>query len=142
MAKAELKTKKNIASVKEFLDSIEDEQKRKDCREIAKMMRKATGKNAKMWGTSIVGCDDYHYKYESGREGDWFRIGFAPRKTSLTLYIMDGFEKYEKLMSKLGKHKTGKGCLYIKRLDDIDKTVLNELIEKSVMHFEKKYGKN
>lgn len=142
MAKAELKTKKNNASVKEFLDSIEDETKRKDCKEISKMMRKATGKNAKMWGTNIVGFDDYQYKYKSGREGDWFRIGFAPRKASLTLYIMDGFEKYDELMSKLGKHKTGKGCLYFKRLDDIDKTVLNELIEKSVEHFEKKYGKS
>ena len=142
MAKAELKTKKNKASVKNFLDSIEDKQKRKDCKELAKMMRKATGKNAKMWGSSIVGYDEYHYKYASGREGDFFRVGFAPRKQSLTLYIMDGFGKYERLMAKLGKHKTGKSCLYVKRLSDIDKNVLEELIGESLKHFEKKYGKS
>ena len=84
---AELKTKKNNASAKEFIDSIEDEAIRKDCREIAKMMRRATGKNPKMWGTSIVGFGEYHYKYKSGREGDWMRIGFATRKQSLPLYI-------------------------------------------------------
>ena len=142
MAKAELKTKKNKASVKEFLDSIEDEQKRKDCKEIAKMMRKASGKNAKMWGDSIVGFGEYHYKYPTGREGDWMRIGFSPRKQAITLYIMDGFEKRPKLMKKLGKHKTGKSCLYVKRLEDVDKEVLNELIEESVKHFNDKYGKN
>jgi hypothetical protein len=142
MAKAELKTKKNKASVKEFIDSIEDETKRKDCNEIAKMMRKATGKNPKMWGDAIVGFDDYEYKYKSGREGDCFRIGFSPRKQAITLYIMDGFGKYDELMSKLGKHKTGKSCLYIKRLEDIDIDILNNLIEESVKHFDKKYGKN
>ncbi len=142
MEKAELKTKKNKTSVKEFLDSIEDEAKRKDCRQIAKMMRAATGKNAKMWGTSIVGYDEYHYKYASGREGDFMRIGFAPRKQAITLYIMDGFEKYDELMAKLGKHKTGKSCLYIKRLSDIDVGILEKLIKGSLKHFEKKYGKN
>lgn len=139
---AELKTKKNNASVREFLDSIEDETKRKDCQEIAKMMRKAMGKNGKMWGDSIVGFGEYHYKYESGREGDWMRIGFSPRKQAITLYIMDGFGKYDELMAKLGKHKTGKSCLYIKRLEDIETDVLEELIEESVKHFEKKYGKS
>ena len=142
MAKAELKTKKNSGSVKEFIDSVEDETKRKDCKEIAKMMRKATGKNAKMWGDSIVGFDEYHYKYESGREGDWFRVGFAPRKQNLTVYIMDGFEKYDKLLKKLGKYKTGKSCLLMKSLSDVDKNVLQELIDKSVDYFNKKYGKN
>lgn len=142
MAKAEPKTKKNKASVKEFLDSIEDETKRKDCKEIAKIMRKSSGKNAKMWGDTIVGYDDYNYKYASGREGNWMRIGFSPRKQAITLYIMDGFNKYDELMGKLGKHKTGKSCLYIKGLDDIDKGVLIELIEESLKHFEQKYGKN
>lgn len=142
MAKAELKTKKNSGSVKEFIDSVEDETKRKDCKEIAKMMRKATGKNAKMWGDSIVGFDEYHYKYESGREGDWFRVGFAPRKQNLTVYIMDGFEKYDKLLKKLGNYKTGKSCLLMKSLSDVDKNVLQELIDKSVDYFNKKYGKN
>ena len=142
MAKAELKTKKNNASVKDFLDSIEDECKRKDCKEIAKMMRQASGKNAKMWGDAIIGFGEYQYKYASGREGDWMRIGYSPRKQNITLYIMDGFEKYDKLMSKLGKYKTGKSCLYIKRLEDVDKKVLGKLIEESVKYFDKKYGKN
>lgn len=139
---AELKTKKNNASVKEFLDSIEDEQKRKDCQEISKMMRKASGKMPKMWGDSIVGFGEYHYKYASGREGDMCRIGFSPRKQNIVVYIVDGFEKYEKLMAKLGKHKTGKSCLYIKRLEEIDKTVLEKLIVESLKYFDKKYGKN
>lgn len=139
---AELKTKKNNANVKEFLDSIEDEQKRKDCKEIAKMMRKATGKNAKMWGDSIIGFDEYTYKYATGREGDWMRMGFSPRKNAITLYIMDGFGKYDELMEKLGKHKTGKSCLYIKKLEDVDKDILMELMEGSVEHFNEKYGKN
>nr|MCU0240050.1 DUF1801 domain-containing protein [Pyrinomonadaceae bacterium] len=96
----------------------------------------------KMWGTSIVGFDQYHYKYESGREGDMCRIGFSPRKQNIVLYIVDGFEKYEDLMSKLGKHKTGKSCLYINKLSDIDERILNTLIELSVKHFNDKYGKN
>lgn len=142
MAKAELKTKKNNASVKEFLDSIEDATKRKDCKEISKIMRKATGKIPKMWGDSIIGFDEYSYKYASGREGDWMRMGFAPRKNSITLYIMDGFGKYGELMGKLGKYKTGKSCLYIKKLDDVDRDVLVELIEGSAEHFNDKYGRN
>ena len=141
MAKAELKTKKNDASVKDFLDSIEDPVKRRDCKEIAKMMRKASGKNPKMWGSSIVGYGEYHYKYPTGREGDWMRTGFAPRKQAITLYIMDGFGKYDELLSKLGKHSTGKSCLYVKKLEDIDKSVLEELIAESLNYFEVKYGK-
>jgi len=142
MAKVELKTKKNDASVKEFLGSIEDQQRRKDCQEVAKMMRKATGKTAKMWGTSIVGFGDYDYKYASGREGNWMRIGFSPRKQSLTLYIMNGFGKYDELMQKLGKHKTGTSCLYINRLSDIDIEILNKLIVESIGYMNEKFGKN
>lgn len=142
MAKVELKTKKNDASVKEFLGSIEDQQRRKDCQEVAKMMRKATGKTAKMWGTSIVGFGDYDYKYASGREGNWLRIGFSPRKQSLTLYIMNGFGKYDELMQKLGKHKTGTSCLYINRLSDIDIEILNKLIVESIGYMNEKFGKN
>jgi len=142
VAKAELKTKKNNASVKEFLDSIGDTGQRKDCKEISKMMRKATGKNAKMWGTGIVGFGEYHFKYKSGREGDWMKIGFAPRKQSLTLYIMDGFTKYDSLMGKLGKHKTGKSCLYVKRLSDVDTGILNELINESVKYIDGNDVKN
>ncbi len=142
MAKVELKTKKNKASVKEFLESIEDEEKRKECKEVSRMMRSATGKNPKMWGDSIVGFDEYTYKGASGREGDWMRMGFAPRKSTITIYIMDGFEKYNELMEKLGKYKTGKSCLYIKKLDDVDRNILTELMEGSVKHFNDKYGKN
>lgn len=142
MAKAELKTKENEASVEDFLNKIADESIREDCQKISQMMKKASGKEPKMWGTSIVGFDQYHYKYESGREGDMCRIGFSPRKQNLTVYIVDGFEKYENLMSKLGKYKIGKSCLYFKKLSDIDEGVLNELIELSVKYFNNKYGKN
>ncbi len=142
MAKAELKTKVNEASVEEFFNQVNDETKRDDCRKIAAMMEKASGKPAKMWGPSIVGFDQYHYKYESGREGDMCRIGFSPRKQNMTVYIVDGFEKYDDLMAKLGKHSTGKSCLYFKKLSDIDENVLKELIELSVKWFNDKYGKN
>ena len=129
---AELKTKLTDASVDEFLNQIEDEQKRKDCFEILKMMKQATKAEPKMWGTSIVGFGDYHYKYASGREGDWMLTAFSPRKQNITLYIMAGFGRYETLLNKLGKHSTGKGCLYIKRLSDVDKKVLKELVVESV----------
>lgn len=142
MAKAEIKTKENEASVEDFINQVEDETKRKDCWKIASMMEKASGKPPKMWGSSIVGFDQYHYKYESGREGDMCRIGFSPRKQNMVVYIVDGFEKYDDLMSKLGKHKTGRSCLYFKKLTDIDENILKELIELSVKWFNDKYGKN
>jgi len=129
---AELKTKVNKASVSEFLNSIEDDAVRKDCKEIAKIMKEVTKEKPKMWGTSIVGYGSYHYKYASGREGDWFVTGFSPRKQTITLYIMSGFDRYNELLKKLGKHATGKSCLYIKRLADVDKKVLKELIKESV----------
>ena len=133
MAKStELKTKLNDASVTDFLNSVEDEQKRKDSLEIMKMMKQVTKAEPKMWGTSIVGFGSYHYKGASGREGDWMLIGFSPRKQNLTLYIMPGFERYPELMKKLGKHTTGKSCLYIKRLSDVDTGVLKELMAESV----------
>lgn len=129
---AELKTKKNDASVTEFLDAVPDEKKRKDCYAVLDMMKKVTRKEPKMWGGSIVGFGEYRYKYETGREGDWFLVGFSPRKQNLTLYVMSGFERFDELMSKLGKHKTGKSCLYINSLDDVDTKVLRELIAESV----------
>jgi hypothetical protein len=95
-------------------------------------MKKITGHEPRMWGSSIVGFGQYHFKYPSGREGDWFRTGFSPRKQNLTLYVMSGFEGHEKLLARLGKHKTGKGCLYINRLDEVDRDVLSELIRKSL----------
>lgn len=136
---AELKTKQNKASVSAFLNAIDDKQKRADAKKIASMMRAATGSRAKMWGTAIVGFGSYHYKYASGREGDWMLVGFSPRKQNLTLYIMPGFSKFDALMAKLGKHSTGKSCLYIKRLADVDTKVLEKLITGSVKHMRKTY---
>ena len=108
------------------------EDRQKDCYKILEMMKKATKQEPKMWGTSIIGFGDYHYKYASGREGDFFITGFSPRKQNLTLYINSGFDEYGSLMERLGKHTTGKSCLYIKKLDAIDTKVLRELVTKSV----------
>ena len=108
---AELKTKVNDASVDEFLQSVKDEQVREDCYQILDIMQKATKAEPKMWGKSIVGFGSYHYKYASGREGDWMLTGFSPRKQNLTLYIMPGFQEYDELMKNLGKHTTGVSCL-------------------------------
>ena len=127
---AELKTKVNDASVDKFLQGIKDEKKRGDCYQILKIMQKATKAEPKMWGTGIIGFGDYHYKYESGRENDWFLTGFSPRVQNLTLYMMGGFDN--EVLKKLGKYKTGKGCLYINKLEDVDVKVLNELITQSV----------
>ncbi len=135
---AELKTKPNNLSVDDFLNSIEDGKKRQDCYTVLGLMKKLTGEEPKMWGSSMVGFGTYHYKYASGREGDWFVTGFSPRKQNLTLYIMSGFSRYDELMVKLGKHKTGKSCLYIKKLEDIDLTVLKELIKQSAKHISKR----
>lgn len=129
---AELKTIPTRSSVDKFLKGIKDEKKRADCYEILEIMRKATRAQPRMWGTSIVGFGDYHYVYESGREGDWFITGFSPRKQNLTLYMMGGFGQFEDLMKKLGKHSTGKGCLYINKLEDVDTKILKEIITKSV----------
>jgi hypothetical protein len=131
---AEPKTKQTTASVGDFIDRVPDESRRKDCRALIKIMRQATGVPPKMWGPSIVGFGTYHYKYASGREGDSPLVGFSPRKQDLTLYIMPGFDRYPELMTKLGKHKTGKVCLYIKRLADVDMDVLQKLVETSVKH--------
>ena len=129
---AELKTKKTKASVAAFLDQISDDQRRKDCQRVLKIMKEATGEQPRMWGSSIVGFGAYKYRYASGHEGEWPIIGFSPRKNDLTLYIMPGFADYTELMAKLGKHKTGKSCLYIKKLDDVELPVLKKLITKSV----------
>ena len=129
---AELKTKLNDASVDDFLAAYPEET-RKDCYEILKMMKSAAKAEPKMWGTSIVGFGSYHYKSERSRqEGDWPLTGFSPRKQNLTLYFMTGFDRYGSLLKKLGKHSVSKGCLYIKRLSDVDKKVLKELITDSV----------
>ncbi len=130
--KDELKTKVNDASVEGFLNSVADEQKRSDCFEMLKIMEQATKETPRMWGSSIVGFGSYHYKGTSGREGDWMLTGFSPRKENLTIYIMGGFERHQDLLQKLGKHKTSVGCLYIKKLADVDQKVLIELVTESV----------
>ena len=136
---AELKTKPTSASVAMFIQSIEDDCKRKDCKQLLKLMREITGKRAKKWGDSIVGFGKYHYKYKTGREGDFFVTGFSPRKQNLTIYIMPGFSKYKTLLKKIGKHKTSVSCLYIKTLTDIDEKILKQLIQRSFKDMQKLY---
>ena len=133
---AELKTKPTKQSVKEFINQIPDEQRRADCFAVAKIMEEITGNKPKMWGPSIVGFGTYHYKYASGREGDWPVAAFSPRKKDLTIYLMMGFEKYADLMKQLGKHSTTKSCLYIRRLSDIHVPTLKKLIKVSVKHLQ------
>lgn len=133
MAKAELKTKVNSADVAAFINSIEDNVKREDSKIILEIMQQATGAKPKMWGTSIIGFGNQHLKYASGRELDWFIIGFSPRKQTLTLYVFNKPEQeYSTLLNKLGKYKTGKGCLYVNKLSDINIDVLKEILKKSV----------
>ncbi len=136
---AELKTKPNEGDVAAFLAGVADPAKRRDCETVLEIMREATGSEPKMWGPSIVGFGSYRYTYESGREGDWMLTGFSPRKQNLTLYIMPGFGRYPELMAKLGKHKTGKSCLYLGRLADVDLDVLTELVRESVAYMRRKY---
>jgi hypothetical protein len=132
MAKqVEIQTKVNDASVEDFLGKVENEQKREDCLEIIKIMKQVTKQEPKMWGPAIIGFGSTHYKYESGREGDMPQLGFSPRKQSLTLYIGVGDSSKSPLLKKLGKHTTSKVCLYIKKLADVDRVVLQELIAES-----------
>lgn len=132
MKSNENKTQPTEVSVSDFLASIDDEQKRADSQVVAQLMEAATGEPPKMWGPAIVGYGTYHYVYASGREGDWMLTGFSPRKTALTVYLMAGVERQTELLAKLGKYKTGKSCLYIKRLSDINLDVLREMIGVSV----------
>jgi len=131
---AELKTQPNEQNVEDFLNAVESETKRQDSFTILELMKQETGAEPIMWGDSIVGFGTYKYKYASGREGEWLVTGFSPRKQNLTLYIMSGFDEYDNLLNKLGKHSTGKSCLYIKKLEDVDQDVLRELVSKSVEH--------
>jgi hypothetical protein len=137
---AEPKTMATKESVAKFLNSIEDESRRKDCKTVAKLMEEASGSKPVMWGPSIVGFGSYRYKGASGREGDWPRIAFSPRKQNLTLYFMGGFDKHQDLMEKLGKHTNSKGCLYIKRLDDIHLPTLKKLVLETLKYMKKTYG--
>jgi hypothetical protein len=133
VANANLKTKETGASVAKFVDAVE-ESRRADCRALVKMLERATKAKAKMWGSSVIGCGDYHYKYESGRENDWFMAGFSPRKKEFVLYLMGGIHREPALLKKLGKHKTGKGCLYIRQLSDVDTKVLEEILVRGVRY--------
>jgi hypothetical protein len=136
---ADNKTQPTKQSVTSFVNSIEDIERRADVKKVAAMMRRATGSRAAMWGASIVGYGQYHYKYASGKEGDFILTGYSPRKQALTVYIMPGFSPFDSLMKKLGKYKTGKSCLYIKRLTDVDEKVLERLIVESVKRMRKNY---
>ena len=127
-----VKTTRHDGDVRAYLESVASKQRRKDALTMLELMREITGEKAEMWGESIVGFGSYRYRYASGRQGDWFLTGFAPRKQALTLYIMPGFERYEALLAKLGKHKIGKSCLYISKLADVDRNVLKEIIAASV----------
>lgn len=136
---AEQKTKPTEVSVQNFLDKVPDEKVRDDCHELIKIMKKITGEPPKMWGPSIVGFGEYHYKYDSGHEGYSCLTGFSPRKQNLSLYVMPGFSSRTDLLEKLGKYKATKGCLYIKRLADVDLEVLKKLIKSTVDYLKKKY---
>jgi hypothetical protein len=136
---AELKTKPTDTSVAALLGAIPDDSRRQDCFTVLSLMRDVTQCEPRVWGSTIIGFGTYHYKYASGREGDWFLTGFAPRKQDVTLYIMAGFDRYEALLSRLGKYKTGKSCLYVKRLADIDLAVLKDLVAASVAHMKRQY---
>jgi len=138
---AELKTKRTNASVTAFLKRVRDDTRRRDCLAVVRIMKRATRATPKMWGTSIVGFGSYHYRYASGRHADWFLTGFAPRKQDLTLYIMAGPARYKPLLAKLGKYKTGRACLYIKRMADVNRTVLQQLVSASVRHMKQASGR-
>ena len=142
MAKYENKTKETDASVTEFIDSVDSEKKREDAYRLLEIMGELSGEPAKMWGKSIIGFGSYHYKYESGHEGDSLRLGFSPRKAKHSLYLMSGFDGYEEIMSRLGKYKTGKSCLYINKLADVDEEVLKELILASLKWMDEKYPRS
>jgi hypothetical protein len=142
MAKSANKTTETDADVAAFVAAVADPGQRADAEKLIALMSAATGEPPKMWGPSIIGFDSYHYRYDSGREGDSSRIGFSPRKGNTVLYIVDGFPGHAELMSRLGKHKTGKVCLYVKTLADIDQGVLRELVHASLAEMDRRYPKD
>ena len=137
---AENKTQPTKARVGDFLDSVDNPKRRADAKKVLAMMRRVTGKRATMWGPSIVGFGKYHYRYESGREGEFMLTGLSPRKQNLAVYIIPGFDQFETQMKKLGKYTTGRSCLYIKKLEDVDEKVLETLIDRSVKLMRKRYN--
>ena len=139
MTKAGNKTVKTEQSPADFLAAIEPASKKDDCLVLLSLLEELSGRLPKMWGASIIGFGDYHYKYDSGREGDSFRVGFSPRAKNITIYIMPGYQDFDKYLAKLGKHKTGKSCLYINKLSDVDMTILRQIIIKGLKIMDKKY---
>lgn len=137
---ATLKTVPTKASVPRFLARVADRHRREDCRAVQRLMQRVTRTRPRMWGASIVGFGSYHYRYPSGREGEWFLTGFAPRKQDLTIYLMAGFPGRAALLRRLGKHRAGGSCLYMKRLADVDLRVLETLVRRSVAHLTRRYG--
>lgn len=133
------KTTETDSSVDEFISAAKNAHRIEDSKALISMMKEITGKEPRMWGSSLVGFGQYHYKYESGREGDFFLTGFSPRKAALTVYIISGFSEYTEKLAQLGPHKTGKSCLYLKNLDTVDREVLGEIIQDSVASMRKKY---
>lgn len=140
MAKAQNKTVATDQSVADFIAEIADEKKRDESQILLEIMTRLSGEEPKMWGASLIGFGDYHYKYDSGREGDWFRVGFASRKANMAIYIISGFERYPKTMARLGKFKTGVSCLYVNRLSNIDLDVLEELITANMKYMAETYS--
>ena len=138
---SENKTQPTKISVSAFLNGIEDKERRKDAKSLLKLFKTITGEKAVMWGPSIIGFGEYHYRYDSGREGNFMRTGFSPRKSNVSVYLIDGFEDKQTLLDKLGKHKIGKSCLYINRLSEIDEKVLTKLIKQSYTTMNKRYRK-
>jgi len=136
---AELKTRPSDEDVDAFITSVENEKRREDCRTVVRMLSRLTGEQPRIWGGSIIGFGSYHYEYESGRTGTWMRIGCSPRKKALTIYIMSGVDRYAELLSRLGKYRTGKSCLYVNRLEDVDLTVLEELASASLEDMRRRY---
>ena len=139
MAKAENKTKPTGISVDAFLDAVSDPQRREDAKAVRAMMERLSGHPAMMWGPSIVGFGKYNYKYDSGREGEFARLGFSPRSKELVLYLIGGFPRHQEIMGRLGKYRTGKSCLYVKRLSDVDQDALEELVTEGLAYMREKY---
>jgi len=137
---SDLKTRPHDGDIEAFLATVASDVRREDCRRVMTLMEEVTGEPPRMWGPSIIGFGRYHYRYASGREGDWFLTGVSPRKQALTLYIMAGFSRYEALLAKLGKFRTGKSCLYVNRLADIHLPTLRKLVDASVRHVRKSRG--
>ena len=136
---SDLKTQPNDINVEQFIQAVDDEQRRNDCLTLLPIVQRITQEEPTMWGDSIIGFGSYHYKYKSGRGGDWFITGFSPRKREMTVYIMPGFENYSALLEQLGKYRLGKSCFYIKKLSDVDITILEALITQSIADMESMY---